>query len=138
MTMVARLPIHSRRSDSDEADPIPFKSGFYDLVLSKMDSNLTSQSPLTYAEQRRVSRAFLERVVEDYVGLAMQHVRVRQLPDGFWIADVVGLDGAWSDGETAEEAIDALPDIIFDWAMLKVADRDGDIPPMGDIDLNTY
>jgi len=100
--------------------------------------NFSPPSELEYAEARRVSHAFLERVVEEWAERAMHHVRIRELPDGYWIADVAGLDGAWSDGKNAGEAVAALPDILFDWAMLKIADRDGDIPPFGDIDLNTY
>lgn len=133
-TLPAR--VHTRRSDSDsEGETTPFPSG--DFVSTPSETLHSNRAPRPeYTEPQRFARAYVERLVEEYVAAAMHHVRTRQFPDGYWIADVVGLDGAWSDGKTAEDAITALPDILFDWVMLKIADRDGDIPPLAGINLN--
>lgn len=85
---------------------------------------------------RPVSRVYFDSLVEAYAGEAMKHARTRQLGDGRWLADVAGLDGAWSDGDSPGVALSALPAIIIDWATLKVMDLDGDIPAFKDIDLN--
>jgi predicted RNase H-like HicB family nuclease len=88
-------------------------------------------------ERRRPAQAFIEKMVEDYAEAAMRHVWTYQGPDGTWVGEVVGLEGAWSEGETEEKARASLLDIIFDWAMYKIADSDGDIPVLDGIDLNT-
>ncbi len=134
------------RNDQDESAPVGFRSGRLGAVRTGGGALTESAAPSTYTDsvsgapdpRRRVARVYLERVVDEYVIEAMRHARTRQFPDGYWIADVIGLEGAWADGETREAALGALPDIIFDWAMLKIADHDGDIPPLGEIDLNEY
>jgi len=86
--------------------------------------------------RRQVAKAYTEKLVEDYAAAAMRHARLYRVPDGTWVGEVVGLDGAWSEGETEVEASALLPDILFDWTMFKVINHDGDIPVVDGIDLN--
>jgi len=52
-----------------------------------------------------------------------------QDPDGF-VATVSGLAGPWAFGETKEAALMELESVLRDWAAIKIADGDDDIPPM--------
>jgi predicted RNase H-like HicB family nuclease len=78
----------------------------------------------------------MESLVSQWVALATSHARVRRIGDLF-LADVVGIDGAWAEGESPEEALSALPDVLSDWVLLKLEDGDRDIPPMEGIKLVT-
>ena len=82
------------------------------------------------------SIAYLDLLVERYVKAALKHVRTRQLDEGEWAADVVGLDGAWADGDSEEDAVRHFASVLTDWLWLKIDDGDGDIPKLAGIDLN--
>jgi predicted RNase H-like HicB family nuclease len=76
------------------------------------------------------------RLVEAYADLAIHHARVVEVDPGVWVASVVGLDGAWADGDSRDEACAALRDAVIGWVAVKR--RVGaDIPKMEGIDLNT-
>jgi predicted RNase H-like HicB family nuclease len=76
-----------------------------------------------------------DRLVSQWITLALQHARVRRLDDGRFFADIVALPGVWSDGDTKEEALDELPSVLADWVALKLADQDEDLPAMEGLDL---
>jgi predicted RNase H-like HicB family nuclease len=92
------------------------------------------------AEDGRVSVDTIEglpvRLVEAYADLACRHARVRQVDPGVWFATVVGLEGAWGDGATEEEALQSLREAIIGWVAVKRRLGIGDIPLMEGIDLN--
>lgn len=75
-------------------------------------------------------------LINAYVQIAASHARRRRMEDGRWFADVVGLQGAWAEGATADEAFRELPGVIREWALLKIEKGDDDIPSMEGIDLN--
>ncbi|WP_420433981.1 type II toxin-antitoxin system HicB family antitoxin [Candidatus Poriferisocius sp.] len=52
-----------------------------------------------------------------------------QDPDGF-VATISGLAGPWAFGESKEAALKELESVLRDWAAIKLADGDDDIPPM--------
>jgi predicted RNase H-like HicB family nuclease len=92
------------------------------------------------AEDGRVSVETVEglpvRLVEAYADLACRHARVRQVDPGVWFATVVGLEGAWGDGATEEEALQSLREAIIGWVAVKRRLGIGDIPPMEGMNLN--
>jgi predicted RNase H-like HicB family nuclease len=91
-------------------------------------------------EEGRVSTATVEglprSLVEAYADLACRHAKVREVDPGVWFASVVGLEGAWGDGGSAEEALRSLREAIIGWVAVKRRLGIKDIPPMEGIDLN--
>jgi len=73
--------------------------------------------------------------IELWVRAAMQYAVTEVLEEGDIAASVPGARGAWVDAPTEAEALEALPDVLFDWASMKLGD--GDIPVFDGIDLNT-
>ena len=57
----------------------------------------------------------------------MKSATAKRLDDRTWFAEVEGLDGVWANEDSLQEAVDALPDVILDWAILKASDGDSDI-----------
>lgn len=75
-------------------------------------------------------------LVEHYAAIARRHARLREVDPGVWVASVAGLDGAWAEGATEVEALNALPDAIVGWVAVKRRAGALDIPPLEGIDLN--
>lgn len=76
-----------------------------------------------------------DRLIRRWVRLASRHARVRRVDTKVWVADVVGLPGAWSDGPSREAAEANLPSVLYDWVRMKLDDGDRDIPPMHGLKL---
>ena len=75
-------------------------------------------------------------LVKLYAEIALRHATSREVDPGVWMATVVGLDGAWGDGDTPEEALEELHDAIMGWVAVKRRVGATDIPPMEGVDLN--
>ena len=78
----------------------------------------------------------LENLVDQWAEAAVSCAIVEAIqdPDGF-VATISGLKGPWAFGETKEQAIVELDSVLRDWAAIKLADGDDDIPPMKGIHL---
>lgn len=91
-------------------------------------------------EDGRVSTATVEGLprvlVQAYADVACRHAKVREVDPGVWFASVVGLEGAWGDGDSAEEALESLREAIIGWVAVKRRLGVQGIPPMEGIDLN--
>lgn len=77
-----------------------------------------------------------ESLIEAYVNIAHSHRRSEQMDDGRWFAEVVGLQGAWGEGDTEAQASEELLDAIHGWVHFKIERGHDNIPPMEGIDLN--
>jgi hypothetical protein len=69
-----------------------------------------------------------------WVAAAMRHVATEVLEEGDVAAYVPGARGAWVDAPTESAARAALPDVLFDWASMKLGH--GDIPIFDGININ--
>jgi predicted RNase H-like HicB family nuclease len=76
------------------------------------------------------------RLVESYADAATRHAVVREVDPGVWVASVVGLEGAWADGDSPEDALRNLPEAIVGWVAVKRRVGASDIPRIEGIDLN--
>lgn len=74
-------------------------------------------------------------LIKLYAEIAARHAVVRQPEEGVWYARVHDIDGAWGDGESEKEALQALEEGIIGWVAVKR--RIGaKIPLMEGLDLN--
>ena len=78
----------------------------------------------------------LEKLLAQWADAAVSHAVVRSIDDpAGLVAAVAGIDGAWGFGSSPEEALDDLKSVLIDWAALKLADGDDDIPSMEGVHL---
>ena len=122
---------------SSEAPPVtvtvrPMLTTVLRLTVEKTADSLPLDVPAP-KDEKQPPRS----VDELYAEIATRHAIVREVDPGVWLARVIGLDGAWTDGDTPEEALAALPEAILDWVRVKRAIGASDIPPMEGLDLNT-
>lgn len=76
------------------------------------------------------------QLIGRWVEAASRRARFEKFSDGTWYAEVPGATGAWAN-EATEDATDvALRKSLTGWVILKIEDRDRDIPSFGGIDLN--
>jgi len=74
-------------------------------------------------------------LVRAYADRAVRHSRVREVDPGVWVATVVGLEGAYGDGASEDEALDDLREAVAGW--VAVRRRLGlKIPALDGLDLN--
>lgn len=78
----------------------------------------------------------LDRLVSQWAEAAVSYATVEPIrdPDGV-VATISGLAGPWAFGESKEQALVELDSVLRDWAAIKLADGDDDIPPMKGIHL---
>lgn len=72
----------------------------------------------------------MEHLTRRWVEKASRHYRTTKVDPGVWVADVVGIEGAWAEGRTRREALANLPSVLDAWVRMKLEDGDEDIPPM--------
>lgn len=77
------------------------------------------------------------QIPEDYISGALRDLNLEQLEDGTFVATIPEFDGVWAAGLTENEAIQSLRGVLMGWLLLKMEDRDGDIPKINGINLNT-
>ena len=72
----------------------------------------------------------MEVTIDQWAEAAVSYATVEPIqdPDGF-VATISGLKGPWAFGEAKEEALAELESVLRDWAAIKLAEGDDDIPP---------
>ena len=60
----------------------------------------------------------------EYVQKAVEKARYKQLEDGSWFAEIPGFAGVWAQGKTVEACRKELWDVLEEWIVLKLRDRD--------------
>jgi len=73
----------------------------------------------------------IEELIGQWTEAAVSYATIEPIqdPDGM-VAVISGLAGPWAFGETKEAALKELESVLRDWAAIKLADGDDDIPPM--------
>lgn len=137
MSIIATADAAIDRADTTERADTPDR-----VDQLHLPSAVEAESTLQHegAEDGRVTVETVEglpiSLVGAYADRACWHARVREVDPGVWFASVVGLDGAWGEGDTAEEALESLREAIIGWVAVKRRLRMHDIPPIEGIDLN--
>jgi predicted RNase H-like HicB family nuclease len=74
-------------------------------------------------------------LVSAYADRAVKHVRIQEVDPGVFVATVAGLEGAYGDGDSAEEAKSDLREAIVGWVAVKRR-LNLPIPVLEGLDLN--
>ena len=75
-------------------------------------------------------------LVRHYAKLARSRAEGSEVDKGVWVVTVAGLEGAYGDGASFEEACDSLEEAVVGWVAVKRRVGAKDIPPLGGINLN--
>ena len=59
-----------------------------------------------------------------YIQKALSKAQYKLLEDGTWFAEIQGFQGVWSNAATVEECRQELIEVIEEWLILKIRDRD--------------
>jgi len=76
-------------------------------------------------------------ILSDFVSAAMREARYKLLEDGNYFGEIPGCPGVWACEATLEECRSVLLEVLEEWVLLKIRDRDP-LPLMGGIDLNRW
>ncbi|MDI6711398.1 MAG: type II toxin-antitoxin system HicB family antitoxin [Thermoanaerobacterales bacterium] len=74
-------------------------------------------------------------VLSAFVAAAMAEVRYKMLDDGTFFGEIPSCPGVWANESTLERCREVLQEVLEEWLVLKLRDRDP-LPPVGGIDLN--
>lgn len=84
----------------------------------------------------RYGRPLPVQLIKRYAMLAAHRGETERLEDGSWYAEIRGFPGVWAQGDSEKEVIKELETVVRDWTLLKIQDKDRDLPIVGMIDLN--
>lgn len=96
----------------------------------------TSQSIATTENPQPSDMPVPTALIDTYVRMALRRAIAEQMEDGRWFVSIPILGDVWADGDTLEEADDALDDVTRQWVDMKIEDGDRDLPVLGSLDLN--
>jgi len=75
-------------------------------------------------------------VLTAFVETAMHEAKYKMLEDGTFFGEIPSCPGVWANEKTLEACRDVLREVLEEWLILKLRDRDL-LPKIGGIDLNT-
>lgn len=76
------------------------------------------------------------QLIGRYVDRAMLRAETKQYPDGNWFAEIPGFHGIWGSQSSEEAAFTELRETLHEWVLLKIRDKDRDLPVVDSINLN--
>ncbi len=71
----------------------------------------------------------------EYIQGAIENAEYKKLDDKSWFAEIQGFEGVWANGKSVEECRKEIMEVLEEWLILKIRDRDP-IPVIKGIDLN--
>jgi predicted RNase H-like HicB family nuclease len=63
-------------------------------------------------------------MLSEYIQKALERAQYKILGDGTWFAEIPGFQGVWANAVTVEECRKELVEVIEEWLILKIRDRD--------------
>ncbi|OHB90068.1 MAG: hypothetical protein A3E19_06390 [Planctomycetes bacterium RIFCSPHIGHO2_12_FULL_52_36] len=60
----------------------------------------------------------------EYIQGALEKAEYKKLEDGTWFAEIPGFEGVWANGKTVEECRKELVEVLEEWLILKLRDKD--------------
>jgi len=75
-------------------------------------------------------------ILTAFTEAAMDEAKYKILEDGTFYGEISSCPGVWANEETLEKCREVLREVLEEWLLLKLRDRDP-LPRIGGIDLNT-
>ena len=69
-----------------------------------------------------------------YIQKALEKAQYKMLDDKTWYAEIPGFEGVWANAETVEECRKELVEVLEEWLVLKIRDRDA-IPEVDGVQI---
>ena len=60
----------------------------------------------------------------EYIQGALEKAEYKKLDDGTWFAEIPGFEGVWANNVTVEECRKELVEVLEEWLILKLRDKD--------------
>ena len=73
-------------------------------------------------------------MLAEYIQNAIAMAEYKKLEDGSWFAEIPGFEGVWANGSSVEECRRELIEVLEEWLVLKIQDKDT-IPSIGGIEI---
>ena len=73
-------------------------------------------------------------MLSEYIQKALGKAQYKLLDDGTWFAQIPGFDGVWANAKTVEECRTELKEVLDEWLVLKIRDRD-QIPQIEGVEI---
>jgi len=70
----------------------------------------------------------------EYIQKALSKAEYKRLDDGTWFAEIPGFEGVWANAGSVEECRRELQEVLEEWLLLKIRDRDS-IPAMEGVEI---
>ncbi len=77
-------------------------------------------------------------IITGYCEAAMAYAEYAKMDNGRWVAEIPVYPGVWGDGVTRSEAAEELRSALEGWILLKLQDRDDDLPTIDGISLYAH
>ncbi len=74
-------------------------------------------------------------MLKDYIELAIEGAEYKKLEDGSWFAEIPGFQGVWANGKNVEACRRELIEVLEEWIVLKIRDREP-VPVIKGVDVN--
>lgn len=104
----------------------------YELALEEVTEERVRQALREIDDLPRLPM----QLIEKYARLAAQRGQMEELEDGSWYAEVRYLPGVWAQASSEDKVLGELKAVVRDWVLLKIEDKDRDLPEIGTINLN--
>lgn len=75
-------------------------------------------------------------ILTAFTEAAMRKAKYKMLEDSTFWGEIPSCPGVWANEETLEKCREVLREVLEEWLILKLRDRDP-LPPIGGVDLNT-
>lgn len=76
-------------------------------------------------------------IISQFIEAAMKQAEIEILSDGKFYAEIPSCRGVWADGDSKEECLATLQEVLEEWILFKLRDGDKDFPVLNDADLNS-
>jgi predicted RNase H-like HicB family nuclease len=63
-------------------------------------------------------------MLSEYVQKALTKAQYKLLENGTWFAEIPNFEGVWANASTVEECQHELKEVLEEWLVLKIRDRD--------------
>lgn len=63
-------------------------------------------------------------MLSEYIQKALQKAQYKILENGTWFAEIPGFEGVWANSITVEECRHELQEVLEEWLVLKIRDKD--------------